>query len=94
MTITQACWATAAIIFFLYLLMPSRKAKAKPPQSSRTARKNRSKQVGVVTGLMGGSIEDGMIAQHALDRAHGDATNASVRDVATAVGMQNVQGPN
>jgi len=96
MTIFQACFAAAAVVFLLYLVMPERKAKAKaaPAQSSRTARKNRAKQIGAMTGLMGGSIEDGMMAQHALDRAHGDAANATDRDVATAVGMQSAQGPN
>lgn len=93
MTIAQAIFAAGALILFVYLIMPARKPK-EAPQSSRNARKNRSNQVAGMTGFMGGDIEDAMISRHALDRAKGDAGNASTRDVATSVGMQQSQPPN
>lgn len=83
MSILEGCVAAGALAFFVYLLvLPSRK---------KTDRKSRSEEIGQMTGFMGGNIEDAMISRHALDRAQGDATNASGRDVATAVSMQQAQ---
>lgn len=88
MTIAQALFSAFAVIFFLYLCLPSRSAKKPAAQSSRNERKSRDRQVSGMTGLMGGSVEDAFISQHALNRGHGDSTNASDRDVAASVGMQ------
>ena len=77
--------------FFVYLCLPSSSAASKPTgegQSSRTERKLRARQISGATGIMGGSVEDAFISKHALDRALGDAANADLRDVATAVAMQ------
>jgi len=92
MTIFQACFAAAFVIFFLYLMLPERKKKP-VEQSSRNARKNKATQVGRMTGFMGGDIEDALISRHALDRAHGDSANSTNRDVATSVAMQQAQQP-
>jgi len=94
MNLTSALIAAGSVIFLIYLLMPDRSRSPKAPvQSSRNARKNRAKQIGGMTGFMGGDVEDAMISRHALDRAHGDNTNSTSRDVATAVAMQQAQPP-
>ena len=85
MSILEGCVAAAALAFFVYLLvLPSRK---------KTDAKSRAEEIAHMTGFMGGNVEDAMISRHALDRAKGDATKASNRDVATAVSMQQAQKP-
>ncbi len=87
----SAGFAAVCLAFFFYLCMPdraSKKQRSGEGVSSRTERKARNHQIGGATGLMGGSIEDAVIAQHALKRGHGDETNADIRDVGAATAMQ------
>lgn len=83
MSVLEGVLAVGALVFFLYLLVL--------PSSKKKDRKSRSQEIAQMTGFMGGDVEDAMIARHALDRAHGDATKSSNRDVATAVSMQQAQ---
>lgn len=88
-----------AVSFFIYLCLPSSTASSTTStasgegRSSRSERKLRARQISGATGVMGGSIEDAFVSKHALDRAHGDATDASVRDVAASVAMQQQMRP-
>lgn len=77
--------------FLVYLCIPGKSAKTQVSgegQSSRSERKDRARQVSGMTGFLGGSVEDAFIAQHALNRGHGDSTKADARDVAASVAMQ------
>ena len=80
-----------AVAFLIYLCLPEKPKTVQQSgegQSSRRERKTRAQQVSGMTGIMGGSVEDALISQHALHRSRGDSANADARDVATSVAMQ------
>ena len=85
------------LVFFIYLCLPKRQQNSGSStgegQSSRNDRKARARQISGATGIMGGSVEDAFISQHAFDRTLGDAANADLRGVAAAVAMQQQMRP-
>lgn len=86
----QILLAAAVLVAFLWLMMPDRStssayAENLPADDQRRA--DQARQIGIVTGLMGGSVEDAAIARYAIQRAKGSAP-ADARDIATGTSMQ------
>ena len=101
MTVPAIILAVISVLFFLWLLgsygegtkSASKSGRKESRSAARARRRNerralRSQQVGMGTGLMGGSIEDAVISRYSLNRSRGDVADADLRDVATSVGMQ------
>jgi hypothetical protein len=57
--------------------------------AERDANQKATQNIGITTGLMGGSIKDAFRVQYALNRAKGDTSKADLREIATGVAMQN-----
>ncbi len=83
--IFSALLAIFAVGFFFWMLVPSRSPSSDAENTSPTL-DERSRQFGAMTGFMGGSVEDAVIAKYGVGRANGDA--ADNRDIATGVSMQ------
>ncbi|MCA9080729.1 MAG: hypothetical protein KDA58_09235 [Planctomycetaceae bacterium] len=84
MTWPQLLLGLVSVGFFLWLLSSSHRGSHTAADSGES---EGAAQMGNLTGLMGGTVEDAVIATHALNRA-GAGLEADLRDKTTATAMQ------
>lgn len=82
---------TTAILLVAFGLIVLFLARSKPLPKA-TPEGEQARRLGTMAGLMGGTIEDAMIARHALDRAGKPPGESDLRDEATATGMKDSMG--
>ncbi len=78
----------AAVIFFIWLIIPTQKSHMKTYSDDDVINPDDSQQIGFLVGMMGGDIADAAIARYALQRfeeTHG--CKATMRDKGVVVGM-------
>ncbi len=95
MSVTQAVLGLAAVAFLIYLVIPTRRKDARgrddgmgPDEGSRrSGSRGAPGELGLGTGITGGSIDDAAAARYALSRTPKDPNSSDDRDNGTAIGM-------
>jgi hypothetical protein len=84
----QAIVVVACLMLFVWMMLTGPKLDAGRGKEDSAMERDRSKLIGVLTGMTGGSIEDAAVARYALQRFEDHyGRKATDEDLAILIGM-------
>jgi hypothetical protein len=87
-TIIQVIVACAVLLFFIWLLIPNRKAGSTDNAGSPFINPDDTRQIALLVGLKGGSIPDAAVMRFALERFKQKyRRRATTRDIGIVLGL-------